>query len=300
MATTAATGSTTGSTGTPLFDTRTRSAKNRRRPVWNAVALVLALVWVFPIYWMVNSALMPEDRLRSSPPLLAPVEPTFRAFGQVLTSDAFWTSMGFSLAASLLSVAVCVVAALFGAVALSRFSFIGRRGVLIAVLIVQMIPAEALFISQYRMLDGWGLLNSVAGLSLLYMGMIVPFTVWMLKGFVDGVPVELEEAATVDGCSRFTAFFRVTLPLLGPGLVATGVFGFLVAWNEYTLAFVVLASGDRMTLPVWLQTFSSNLQETDWAGVMAGSTLIAVPVLVVFVLVQNAMTKGMVAGAVKG
>ncbi|GAA0314137.1 carbohydrate ABC transporter permease [Kineococcus aurantiacus] len=285
---------------TPLFDTKTRSAANRRRPLWNVVAVLFALVWVFPIYWMVNSALMPEDRLRSSPPLLAPIHPTLRAFDQVVHSQQFWTAMGFSLSVTLLSVAVCVVAALFGAVALSRFSFIGRRGVLIAVLVVQMVPAEALFISQYRMLDGWGLLNSVPGLSLLYMGMIVPFTLWMLKGFVDGVPAELEEAAMVDGCSRFTAFTRVTLPLLGPGLVATGVFGFLVAWNEYTLAFIVLASGDRMTLPVWLKTFSSNLQETDWAGVMAGSTLIAVPVLVVFILVQNAMTKGMVAGAVKG
>jgi N,N'-diacetylchitobiose transport system permease protein len=293
-----ATGTTTGAAG--LFDTTTRSARNRRRPLWNALALVLAALWAFPIYWMINSALMPAERLRSTPPLLVPLEPTLRSFDQILHTPLFWRSLGFSLAVTFLAIAVSILAALFGAVALSRFSFIGRRGVLIAVLVVQMIPAEALFISQYRMLDGWGLLNSVPGLSLLYTGLIVPFTVWMLKGFVDGVPVELEEAAMVDGCSRFAAFFRVTLPLLGPGLVATGVFGFLVAWNEFTLAFVMLASGDRMTLPVWLRTFSSNLQETDWAGVMAGSTLVAVPVLVVFVLVQNAMTKGMVAGAVKG
>ena len=299
MATT--TGTTTGtSAGAGLFDTTARSARNRHRPLWNVLALALAALWAFPIYWMINSALMPADRLRSTPPLLAPLEPTLRSFDQILHTPLFWRSLGFSLAVTLLSIAVSILAALFGAVALSRFSFIGRRGVLISVLVVQMIPAEALFISQYRMLDGWGLLNSVVGLSLLYTGLIVPFTVWMLKGFVDGVPVELEEAAMVDGCSRFTAFTRVTLPLLGPGLVATGVFGFLVAWNEFTLAFVMLSSGDRMTLPVWLRTFSSNLQETDWAGVMAGSTLVAVPVLVVFVIVQNAMTKGMVAGAVKG
>lgn len=298
MATTTA-ASTTTAGGGRLFDTA-RSPRNRHRRLWNVVAIVLAALWAFPIYWMINSALMPADRLRQSPPLLAPVHPSVHAFDQILHDGLFWRSLGFSAAVTSLAVAVSLLAAVLGAVALSRFSFLGRRGVLIAVLVVQMIPAEALFISQYRMLDGWGLLGTVPGLSLLYVGLIVPFTVWMLKGFVDGVPVELEEAAMMDGCSRFGAFFRVTVPLLGPGLVATGVFGFLVAWNEFTLAFVVLASGDRLTLPVWLRTFSSNLQETDWAGVMAGSTLVAVPVLVVFVLVQNAMTKGMVAGAVKG
>ncbi|MFD0484763.1 carbohydrate ABC transporter permease [Kineococcus sp. GCM10028916] len=287
-------------TETPrLFDT-TRSAKNKHRAVWNVVAIVLALIWAFPIYWMINSALMPADRLRDTPPLLAPIHPSVHAFQQIFHDSLFWRSLGFSAAVTFLAVAVSLLAAVLGSVALSRFSFVGRRAVLVGVLVVQMIPAEALFISQYRMLDGWGMLGSVPGLSLLYVGLIVPFTVWMLKGFVDGVPVELEEAAMMDGCSRFGAFFRVTVPLLGPGLVATGVFGFLVAWNEFTLAFVILASGDRLTLPVWLKTFSSNLQETDWAGVMAGSTLVAVPVLIVFILVQNAMTKGMVAGAVKG
>ena len=289
---------TTATPPNPL-DT-TRSAKNRHRAVWNALAVLLASVWAFPIYWMINSALMPADRLRQTPPLLAPIHPSVHAFDQIFHDSLFWRSLGFSAAVTSLAVAVSLLAAVLGSVALSRFSFVGRRGVLVAVLVVQMIPAEALFISQYRMLDGWGLLGSVPGLSLLYVGLIVPFTVWMLKGFVDGVPVGLEEAAMMDGCSRFGAFFRVTVPLLGPGLVATGVFGFLVAWNEFTLAFVILASGDTLTLPVWLRTFSSNMQETDWAGVMAGSTLVAVPVLIVFVLVQNAMTKGMVAGAVKG
>ena len=293
---------TTGTTASTRTGTTTapRSARTRHRRLWNVVAVLSAALWAFPIYWMLNSALMPAERLRQNPPLLAPLQPTFDSFAAVLSDRVFWTSLGFSAAVTSLAVLVAVVAATLAAVTLSRFRFAGRRGVVVAVLVVQMIPAEALFISQYRMLDGWGLLNTVGGLSLLYVGLVLPFTAWMLKGFVDGVPVELEEAATVDGCGRVGAFFRVTFPLLGPGLVATGVFGFLVAWNEYTLAFVMLASGDRLTLPVWLQTFSSNVQETDWSGVMAGSSLIAVPVIVLFLLVQNAMTKGMVAGAVKG
>ena len=171
---------------------------------------------------------------------------------------------------------------------------------IISILIVQMIPAEALFISQYRMLDGWGLLNSVIGLSVLYIGSIVPFITWMMRGFVDGIPIDLEEAAMVDGCTRLAAFRRVTLPLLVPGIVATSVFGFLFAWNEYTLALIVLSKDSAVTLPIWLQSFQQGLKATDWGGVMAGATLIAIPVIIVFVLIQNKISQGMVAGAVKG
>ncbi|MCU1403998.1 MAG: sugar transporter permease, partial [Glaciihabitans sp.] len=110
----------------------------------------------------------------------------------------------------------------------------------------------------------------------------------------------LEEAAMMDGCSKVGAFFRVTVPLLGPGLVSTGVFGFLVAWNEYTLALVILSSGGSTTLPVWLQTFQQGLRGVDYGGVMAGSALVAIPVIVLFVFVQKTMANGMVAGAVKG
>jgi N,N'-diacetylchitobiose transport system permease protein len=189
--------------------------------------------------------------------------------------------------------------AFFAALALSRFRFRGRGTVILAVLIIQMIPAEALFISQYRMLDGWNLLNSVLGVSLLYLAASIPFTIWMLKGFVDGVPIELEEAAMLDGCSRFAAFLRVTLPLLGSGLVASAIFSFLAAYNEFTLALIVLSANDSRTLPLWLQGFSGQNQATDWGAIMAGSTLIALPVIVLFMFVQKRMATGLTAGAVK-
>ena len=198
---------------------------------------------------------------------------------------------------------VVVVAVLFGflaAVAVSRFRFKGGGLIILLVLIIQMIPTEALFISQFRMLDGWSLLNSVGGLSILYVGAIVPFTVWLLRGFIHGIPPELEEAAMVDGCSRFGAFMRVTLPLLGPGIVTASVFSFLQAWNEYTLALVVMTKPGNATLPLWLQTFSSDLSATDWAGIMAGATLISVPVVILFLFVQGRLGAGMMAGAVKG
>jgi len=149
-------------------------------------------------------------------------------------------------------------------------------------------------------LDSWHLVNAVLGLSIVYVAAVLPFTVWMLRGFVSGVPIELEEAAMVDGLSRTGAFFRITFPLLAPGLVASGVYGFLQAWNEYTLALVVMTDPQRRTLPLWLQGLVDANRATDWGLVMAGATLIAVPVIVFFLAVQSRMSAGLVSGAVKG
>jgi N,N'-diacetylchitobiose transport system permease protein len=163
-----------------------------------------------------------------------------------------------------------------------------------------MIPAEAMIVSTFRVLDGWNLLNTIAGLTLVYVATVLPFTIWTLRGFVNGVPMELEEAAMIDGCSRSGAFWRVTFPLLAPGLVATGVFGFIQAWNEFLLALVVNSRPEMMTLPVWLRTFQQATQATNWAAIMAGSTLMAIPVIIFFLIVQGRMSSGLVSGAVKG
>ena len=205
-----------------------------------------------------------------------------------------------SLMVTLATVVVALGFAFLAAVAVSRFRFRGRYSFVVTLLLIQMIPVEGLFISQYKMLEGMQLLNTVAGLTLVYVASVLPFTIWTLRGFVAGVPYELEEAAMIDGCSRVQAFFRVTFPLLAPGLVATGVFGFIQAWNEFTLAVVVMTRDEKMTLPVWLSTFTDVNRGTDWGAVMAGSTLIAIPVVVFFLVVQGRMVSGLTAGAVKG
>ena len=137
-------------------------------------------------------------------------------------------------------------------------------------------------------------------MSLTYLVFVLPFTIWTLRGFVEGVPFELEEAAMVDGASRFGAFRRVTLPLVAPGLVATGVFALIQAWNEFIFALVIMQRPGSKTLPVWLQEFNEGARGTDWGGVMAGSTLMAIPVIVFFLIVQRRVTAGLTAGAVKG
>ena len=270
------------------------------RRLLGVLAVAVALVWVFPIYWMISSAFLPTNRLRTPEPTFLPVDGTLSNFRRVLADPSFMESFRVSLAVTGLTLVAAILFAFLAALAVSRFRFRGRRSFIVMVLVVQMIPAEGLFISQYQMLDGWRLVNSVLGLTIVYVAAILPFTIWMLRGFVSGVPIELEEAATVDGCSRTGAFFRITFPLLAPGLVASGVYGFLQAWNEYTLALVVMTDPARRTLPLWLQGLVEANRATDWGVVMAGATLIAVPVIVFFLFVQHRMTAGLVSGAVKG
>ena len=265
-----------------------------------SLAVAFALVWAFPIYWMVSSAFLPTNRLQTPTPSFFPTRGTLENFRVVLADRSFLTSFRTSLGVTALTLVAAIVFAFLAALAVSRFRFRGRKAFIVTILVVQMIPAEGLFISQYQMLDGWGLVNAISGLTIVYVAAILPFTIWMLRGFVSGVPIELEEAAMVDGLSRTGAFFRITFPLLAPGLVASGVYGFLQAWNEYTLALVVMTDPARRTLPLWLQGLVEANRATDWGVVMAGATLIALPVIVFFLFVQNRMTSGLVAGAVKG
>jgi N,N'-diacetylchitobiose transport system permease protein len=270
----------------------TRAGGRTRRRVTSVLlgllAVVIALVWAFPVYWMVLSSLLPNARLRSATPSFLPTHSTWGNYRSVLTGSGFGPALQMSLAITLLTVLAVLVFAFFAALAISRFRFRGRKTFVIAVLFVQMLPAEGLFIAQYKMLSTVGLLNSVIGVTILYTAAVVPFTIWMLRGFVAGVPIELEEAAMVDGLSRTRAFLRITFPLLAPGLVASGVYA--------------LPAESSQTLPLWLRGFlaSSASRGVDWGEVMAASTLIAVPVIVFFLLVQGKMTSGLVSGAVKG
>lgn len=274
------------------------------RATLNVLAVAVFVASAFPVYWMVNSALLPNSAVTSSTPHWWPDQFTLSNFVEVVTepngSIVFLPALGMSVVVTLCAVAFALLFAFFAALALSRFRFRSRRGIIIAVLAIQMVPAEAMLISIYRVLDGWQLLNSAIGLILVYVAMVLPFTIWTLRGFINGIPVELEESAMVDGCTRMTAFWKVTFPLLGPGLAATGVFAFIQAWNEFIYALVVMTRPDARTLPVWLRAFVQATKETDWAAIMAGSTLCAIPVIIFFLIVQGRMAQGMVAGAVKG
>ena len=278
-------------------------SKPRRvtRVLLSTLGVVLALVWAFPVYWMMNSSLLPGTVLEQATPTLLPFGGSFKNFQAVFESGTFGNALGLSLVIALITVVVCLLFAFLAALAISRFRFKGRRSFVLAVLFIQMLPAEGMFIAQYKLMGTLGLLNSVIGVSIIYIAAVVPFTIWMLRGFVAGIPADLEEAAMVDGLSRTQAFLRITFPLLAPGLVASGVYAFLQAWNEFTVALVLLDSSHQ-TLPLWLRGFiqQSANRAIDWGEVMAASTLVAVPVIIFFMFVQGRMTSGLVSGAVKG
>ncbi|OLT54337.1 carbohydrate ABC transporter permease [Cellulosimicrobium sp. CUA-896] len=282
-----------------------RTGRRRTRPgtvAATVAALVVAAVWVFPVYWMVNTSLLPRTQVQSRTPTFVSLDAGTFNYASVLEGSSFLSALRMSLVVTLSTVVLVLVFAFLAALAISRFRFRGRKSFVVALLFIQMLPAEGLFIAQYRMLSSAELLNTAIGVTVLYTAAVVPFTVWMLRGFVAGVPAELEEAAMVDGLSRTGAFVRITFPLLAPGLVAAGVYAFLQAWNEFTIALVALPSNQAETLPLWLRSFlnSSVSQGVNWGEVMAASTLIAVPVIVFFLVVQGRMTGGLVSGAVKG
>lgn len=282
------------------------TASVRRRTgtvVYSVISVVLFAVFVFPVYWMVNTSFQPNNEIRGSELHFWPDNFTLRNYETVLFDPGrtpFLPAAANSLIVTSITVVVALLFAFAASVAVTRFRFKTRRAFIIAILVIQMIPGEAMIVSIFRVIDGWHLLNTIIGLTIVYVAAVLPFTIWTLRGFVNGVPIELEEAAMIDGCSRAGAFWRVTFPLLAPGLVATGVFGFIQAWNEFLMALVLNARPEMMTLPVWLRTFLVANGTTNWAGIMAGSSLMAIPVIVFFLIVQSRMTGGLVSGAVKG
>ncbi len=276
----------------------------RRLKRWLAAltALIVAAMWAFPVYWMINSSFLTPLTISRLTPTFLPFGGTFQNYRNVTNDTPFFESLKMSVIVVAVALVVCIVFATLAALAISRFRFRGRRTFVLTIILVQMLPAEAMFIAQYKMISGLGLLNSLAGVSIIYVAMVVPFTIWMLRGFVAGVPVDLEEAAMVDGCTRLGAFRRITFPLIAPGLVASGVFAFIQVWNEFALASVLLTDDEVQTLPLWLRDIAqqSNLGAPEWGQIMAGSVLVAIPVIIFFVIVQGRMAQGLVGGAVKG
>jgi N,N'-diacetylchitobiose transport system permease protein len=277
-----------------------RRRSRRRNLIPNLLGVFVFIVATFPVYWMVLTSFRRGIDIQRPTPQFLPSPGTLANYRKVFRRDFFWTAVKNSFTVTLIVLVLALFIAFLAAVAVSRFRFRGRRAFIVAILLVQMVPAEALIISLFKILDGWQLINTIIGLSLTYVAFVLPFTIWTLRGFVGNVPKELEDASMVDGSSRLRAFLTITLPLVAPGLVATGIFAFIQAWNEFIFALVIMNRPEKQTLPVWLQAFNEGARGTDWGGVMAGSTLMAIPVVIFFLLVQKRVASGLTAGAVKG
>ena len=282
---------------------RRRRRSRAGRLGWNVLGLAITVVLIFPVYWMFATAFKPTDDINRLTPTWFPLNPTLDHFRDAMNRPYFWSSVVNSMIIVGITVAVSIALAFLAAVALSKFRFSGREVFIVLLIGIQMLPQVGLIIPLYVVLAKYHLTQDekvYLGVIITYMTFALPFAVWTLRGFLVNIPKELEEAAMVDGSSRMGAFMRILLPLVAPGLVATSVFVFITSWNEFIFAYVLLNDQKRETLTVWLSAFYGTSREVDWGGLMAGSILAAIPVLIFFGFVQRKVAFGLTAGAVKG
>ena len=276
------------------------NGRNANRAGWNTLGILVFVVSVFPVFWMISTAFKSDDQINALTPTWFPTHPTLQHFRDALNKPYFWADVKNSVIVVLVVVGIAMVLAFLAAVALSKYRFTGRKLFIVLVIGVQMLPGAGLIIPLYVVLARFHEVNTLTGVILVYLTGALPFSVWTLRGFILGIPKELEEAAMVDGSTRFGAFARILLPLVAPGLVATSVFAFITSWNEYIFARVLLNDGSKQTITVWLSYFLGTSRQTDWGALMAASTLTAIPVVIFFLLIQRRIAFGLTAGAVRG
>jgi multiple sugar transport system permease protein len=266
--------------------------------------LVVMLIYtVVPMAWMFVTSLKSGFAAMQFPPQWWPTEPTLFNYAKLLDPQNsvgqdflryFWNSLMVSTLTTVLAVAVAVPAAY----AFSRFRFPGRTFLFFAVLLRNMFPAVIFLVPLFILMRWLGLVNTHGSLILTYLTFGLPLAIWLLKGFYDNIPIQLEQAARIDGATRFQAFLLVVMPLSTPGIIATAIYSFIGAWNEYIYAYTFLTRNDQMTLPVGIQRFFSE-NTTDWPGLMAASFMMSVPVVVMFLVLQRYFVRALTEGAVK-
>jgi multiple sugar transport system permease protein len=280
-----------------------------RKPVdwWRwagRLTLVLLLIFtVVPMLWMVLTSIKTQFAALQYPPQWWPAEPTLNNYWRLINpADSigqefllyFWNSFYVSLVSTILGVVIAVPAAY----AFSRFRFPGRSLLFFGVLVRNMFPAVVFLMPLFLLMRWMGLVNTHGSLILTYLTFGLPLSIWLLKGFFDNIPIQLEQAARIDGATRFQAFLLIVLPLSTPGIIATSIFSFIGAWNEYVYAYTFLSKQNTMTLPVGIQRFFTEFA-TDWPGLMAATFLMSVPVVVLFLVLQKYFVRALTEGAVK-
>ena len=274
-------------------------ATNRRRLLFTAGLAVAAAVFVLPQLWLFSLSLKNKAGIYEYPPRWFPAGGSLANYRFALTQTQVPWYLWNSAIVAVLAAAATLAAAIPAAYVLSRERFRGRRPLMAALLAVQMVSPVILLVPIYGVIERLGLIDTRAGLILVYAAMQVPFTVWVLKNFFDAVPRSIFEAARLDGASRGRTLWTIVLPLVAPGLGATAIFNLAAYWSEFSLALVLLDSQERFTMPLGLFSFQSAY-ETDWQLLAAASFIALVPVLAAFVLLQRSFVAGLTAGAVKG
>ena len=275
------------------------TAARRRRTLLTLALAGATSVFLLPQLWLFSLSLKSKAGVYEFPPRWIPSDPSWANFYFALTRTQvpsyLWNSAVVAAVAALVTLAVSIPAAFV----ISRERFHGRRSLLTGLLALQMLSPVILLVPIYGVIERLGLVDTHGGLILVYGAMQVPFTVWVLKGFFDGVPPSLFEAARLDGASRARTLWQIALPIVAPGLGAAAIFNLAAYWSEFALALVLLDSQSRYTMPLGLFSFQSAY-ETDWQLLAAAAFIGLVPVIAAFVFLQRFFVAGLTAGAVKG
>lgn len=279
---------------------QTRSGNKRIWDVLSYIVLtVLAVLSIGPLLWMLLTSFKVEDDIVTRTMVYFPTRFTLESYVKLWNQSGYPVLVLNSLVTTALTVVICLITGTIASYAFSRFAFPGRTQLMLSYLIVRMFPAVLMIIPLFIVMKNIGLLDSSAGLAVAYTSFLLPLFVWMLKGFFDAAPRELESAARIDGSTRIGAMFRIVIPIARNGLVATCVFVAIAAWNEYLFALMLTTSTGSRTWPVGLQLMVGEFQ-LPWGMLAAGGVISILPVIVLFAFVQRVMVAGITAGAVKG
>jgi arabinogalactan oligomer/maltooligosaccharide transport system permease protein len=270
----------------------------------NMALMLVSLAVLYPVLWVLKMALTPSQAFSMDP---TPWPTTFSMqnfIDVVSTTDAtggwlFGRQLMNSLVVSIVTSGIGIALSCTAGYAMSRWAFPGRDAGMRLFLVTQMFPGIVMLIPLYILLDAVGLLDSMTGLALVYSTTAIPFCTWNLKGTFDTIPKELEEAAMLDGASRWMTFREIILPLAKPALAVTGLFSFMTAWNEFILAATLISDERAFTLPVVLQGYVGDYG-TEWGRFAAGAVLVSIPVMALFFVLQRFLVEGLTAGSVKG
>lgn len=276
---------------------------NRDPLALTIVKIIGLIIWMiitlFPLYWIALTSFKPASQIAEYPVRYWPRQFSLENYASLFQKSKFATYLINSIIVSSAAALVATLIALLSAYVLARFSFRGKGAVMMAFLVTQMIPAFIALGPLYQMFTGLGLVDNRFGLVLVYTAITIPFSTIMLRGFFDNVPDSLEEAAMVDGCSRFSALWRVLVPVMTPGIVATFIFNFVNSWNELFLAVTLINSDSRKTIPTALNGFISSFN-IEWGPMSAAAVLTILPTMFMFAFASRWIVAGLTSGATKG
>lgn len=264
------------------------------------VVIIIGIFSAFPIVWAFLTSLKKNEDVVTTTLQYLPANPTFENYSELWSRTSFITLFGNSAIITIMTVTICLVIGATTAYALSRYRFPGRDGMMLVFLLIRMFPMVLMLVPLFIILKNLGLLNSRMGLALVYTTFLLPISIWMIKGFLDAIPIDLEEAARIDGASRAGVIIRIVLPLAAPGIAATAVLISIASWNEFMFALMFTSNEQSQTWPVGLHLLVGGEFNLPWGLLSAGGIISIIPIVIFFVLAQNAIVRGLTQGAVKG